>query len=273
MIKDIIRLRKQTKEQASLIHCITNPISIHDCANVILAAGAKPIMAEHPQEVHEITANAGALLLNLGNITDVRMESMEISLRCANSRGIPVLLDLVGVACSSLRFHYASRLLDIGGVTVLKGNMSELLAIAGQPSHSIGIDAGQEDVLNELNQRHIIPIFQALSRRTGAVILVSGQTDLIINQEEAYLLTGGHPMMGSVTGTGCMLGALCTAFLPVSEKPLHAVLLGTVMMGIAGETAVSLYPAPGHFQIGLLDQLYLLEDEEVLEKSRIQIYR
>lgn len=272
MIKDIIKLRQQTKDRSPLIHCITNPISIHDCANVILAAGAKPIMAEHPSEVSEITANAGALLLNLGNITDVRMKSMEIALKTAREAHTPVLLDLVGVACSKLRYNYARNLLDIGGISMLKGNMSELLAIAGQPSHSIGIDAGQEDGLNESNRRHIITIFQELSRQTGAVILASGQTDLVTSGDRVYLVNNGHPLMASITGTGCMLGALCTAFLPASN-PADAALLGVTLMGIAGETAASLYPGPGHFQMGLLDQLYLLEDEDIITKSQIQVYK
>lgn len=271
MIKDIIKLRKQIKEQAPLIHCITNPISIHDCANVILATGARPIMAEHPREAEEITSGANALLLNLGNITDVRMESMEISLACARSKDIPVLLDLVGTACSKLRLDYAQHLLATGGISVLKGNISELLAIAGEPSHSIGIDAGVEDALTEANSRQIIETFRELSRRTGAVILVSGKTDLITTSGDTYLLSNGSPMMSSITGTGCMLGAVCAAYLPGAD-PLTAVLLGTSLMGIAGETAESLYPGPGHFQIGLLDQLYLLKDDEIIEKARIQVW-
>ena len=160
MIKGMLELRKRIKREQPLIHCITNPISIHACANVVLALGARPIMAEHPAEVAQITATAGALMLNLGNITDVRMKSMEISLRTAKENEIPVLLDLVGTACSDLRFHYAKHLMEIGGIAVLKGNMSELLAIAGCPSHSIGVDAGEKDaVTNQIwlsvNRQHM----------------------------------------------------------------------------------------------------------------------
>ena len=140
-------LRKRIKEEKPLIHCITNPISIHDCANIILAAGTRPIMAEHPLEVEEITATAGALMLNLGNITDVRMESMERSLRTARKAGIPVLLDLVGVSCSSLRNDFSQNLLEIGGISVIKGNMSEILTAAGMPCHGAGIGARTEGAL------------------------------------------------------------------------------------------------------------------------------
>ena len=114
MRQRILQLRKRIKEEKPLIHCITNPISIHDCANVVLAVGARPIMAEHPAEVTGITASAGALMLNLGNITDARIESMKRSMRTAMENKIPVLLDLVGVACSDLRLDLARELLRIG---------------------------------------------------------------------------------------------------------------------------------------------------------------
>ncbi len=131
----IAEIRKYTKEAAPLIHCITNPISIHDCANIILAAGARPIMAEHPAEVAEITAVASALMLNLGNITDARIESIQRALKEANRRKIPVLLDLVGVTCSSLRREFARKLLTDGRFAVIKGNISEILAAADLPFH------------------------------------------------------------------------------------------------------------------------------------------
>ena len=120
MRQKLLKLRKQIKDDKPLIHCITNPISIHDCANVILAVGARPIMAEHPAEVADITASAGALMLNLGNITDARIESMKRSMRRAVENDIPVLLDLVGVACSGLRLDLARELMSIGHPAVLK---------------------------------------------------------------------------------------------------------------------------------------------------------
>ena len=122
-------VRDATKREQPLIHCITNPISIHGCANMILA------MAEHPMEVEGITKTAGALMLNLGNITDARIESMKRSARTAAKEGIPVLLDLVGVSCSKIRMELAMELIEKGKIQILKGNISELLAIAGQPFH------------------------------------------------------------------------------------------------------------------------------------------
>ena len=174
MRQRILQLRKRIKEEKPLIHCITNPISIHDCANVVLAVGARPIMAEHPAEVTDITASAGALMLNLGNITDARIESMKRSMRTAMENKIPVLLDLVGVACSDLRLDLARELLRIGHPAVLKGNMSELLAVSGLPSHAIGIDAGVEDALTEENIDGVSEVLKAFSRNNQAVVLATG---------------------------------------------------------------------------------------------------
>lgn len=145
-------VRNATKENSPLIHCITNPISIHGCANMILAVGARPMMAEHPLEVEDITRTAGALMLNLGNITDARMESMRRSVRVAMECGIPILLDLVGVTCSRIRMELARELIGFGQIQILKGNISELLAIAGQSFHGTGIDAGKEDAMTDENE-------------------------------------------------------------------------------------------------------------------------
>lgn len=226
-------------------------------------------MAEHPRETAQITKGAKALMLNLGNITDVRMESMEISLNTAKENGIPVLLDLVGTACSSLRLNYAGHLLEIGGISVLKGNMSELFAITERPSHSIGIDAGQEDALTEQNLPEILEVFRKLSRKTGAVILASGREDLIADEKEAYLVSNGVRMLSRITGTGCMQGAICTAYL-AGRKPVTAALLGAAMMGIAGELADFECRGPGSFQRELLDWLYTMDDCTLEKQSRIR---
>lgn len=138
LMKRMQEMRNYIRETQPLIHCITNPISIHDCANVILATGARPIMAEHPKEVEEITAVSSALMLNLGNITDVRMESMRLALAQANRDKIPVILDLVGVTCSHLRRRFAESLLEEGQFAVIKGNISEILAVASLPFHGTG---------------------------------------------------------------------------------------------------------------------------------------
>ena len=133
------------KQTNNLIHCITNPISINDCANLILALGAKPIMACHPDEVESITLNSSALALNLGNFDDIRAKSMMMSAKCAKGNKIPFILDLVGVACSTLRLNYAKELVSVACPTVIKGNISECKAFYGMTSHAHGVDADIQD--------------------------------------------------------------------------------------------------------------------------------
>ena len=300
MRQRILQLRKRIKEEKPLIHCITNPISIHDCANVVLAVGARPIMAEHPAEVTDITASAGALMLNLGNITDARIESMKRSMRTAMENKIPVLLDLVGVACSDLRLDLARELLSIGHPAVLKGNMSELLAVSGLPSHAIGIDAGAQDALTAENMETVSEVLRAFSRSNQAIVLATGKQDFVTDGERVVLVQNGSAALSGITGTGCMVGALTAAFLPGCEDNiakemmdsieagvrsgvemelngksgnyLAAAVLGTALMGIAGEEAEKISRGPGSFQVNLLDEIYGLSDRQLLNLLKIEMY-
>ena len=208
----IAEIRKYTKEAAPLIHCITNPISIHDCANIILAAGARPIMAEHPAEVAEITAVASALMLNLGNITDASIESIQRALKEANRRKIPVLLDLVGVTCSSLRREFARKLLTDGRFAVIKGNISEILAAADLPFHGTGIDAGSQDAISQANEASYCTTAKKLAEHLGCTVMATGKLDLIADRNQAFLIANGHTALSGITGTGCMVGALTAAY-------------------------------------------------------------
>ncbi len=186
-----------------LIHCITNPISMNQCANAILALGGRPIMAEHPDEVAEITATASALLLNLGNISDVRMSSMKISLKEANSRGIPVVLDAVGVSCSGLRRRFVRELLSEGKFFVIKGNYSEILAIYDDTYKGIGVDA-QDGIEEDI----IIRAAMSISKDNDSIVVATGKEDIVCDGDLFTRVAGGCDQMSSVTGTGCMLGAV-----------------------------------------------------------------
>ena len=145
MYEKLWSLRKQLQHSHNLIHCITNPISMNDCANAVLALGAKPIMAQHPMECEQITACSKALALNLGNFDDSRAIAMKKSLHCANENGIPVIVDMVGAGCSDLREAFAEKLLHEGKFSIIKGNLSELKAVSGRDSHALGIDVGDDD--------------------------------------------------------------------------------------------------------------------------------
>lgn len=300
LMKRMQEMRNYIRETQPLIHCITNPISIHDCANVILATGARPIMAEHPKEVEEITAVSSALMLNLGNITDVRMESMRLALAQANRDKIPVILDLVGVTCSHLRRRFAESLLEEGQFAVIKGNISEILAVASLPFHGTGIDAGAEDAISRENQSQRGEVAKSLAKTLGCAVLATGKKDLVAVSDQAFLVSNGDPALSGITGTGCMVGALTASYLPAvsiqslrssigtkatdsehlvgdsyaesesafSELVLSA-LLSVVTMGIAGEKATKVSRGPGSFQTALLDEIFCLSEEEFARKARI----
>lgn len=303
MIKELCALRAQIKRERPLIHCITNPISINACANAILAAGARPIMAEHPREAAQITASAAAFVGNLGNITDIRIESIGLSMKEAAERGIPSVLDLVGTACSSLRLQFAAELIEKTSPSILKGNITELRAVAGALRNSreqadrledeaamavrpkitagapailpeaadiqgIGVDARQQDSLSDENLYDIIREFSELSERTGSVILASGKQDLIVRKQEACLALNGVEMLSCITGTGCMLGALCGVYLTGGD-PFLAALTAVSVLNIAGEAADTPL-GPGSFQVRLFDSLYSVRDTFLAGKLNIK---
>lgn len=255
-MKTIREIRAEVYRKRPLIHCITNPISIHACANAILAVGAQPIMAEHPGEVRQITENADALVLNLGNITDVRMRSMGLSMEMAAEKRIPVVIDAVGVACSPLRLDFIRSLLEQGVPTVIKGNYSEILALYSGRCQAAGVDADPA-----MNAAAIFPAAAELAQRTGAVILASGKTDVVTDGRRMIRLYNGTPLLSRVTGTGCMLGALCGTYLTAASG-LDAAAAACAVLGICGERADS-NSGTGSFLVGLMDGLSTLGDRDL----------
>ena len=245
------------REQRPLIHCITNPISINQCANAILAAGARPIMAEHPAEVCEITEAADALMLNLGNIADARMQSMQLSLQAAKERNIPIILDAVGVACSGLRRDYIAGLLKIGIPTVIKGNYSEIYALYHAAYRSSGVDADAA-----VHEETIRNAAIHLAQEYHSVILASGRTDIVTDGTRLVQIKNGTPQLSTVTGTGCMLGALCGAYLPVCSG-MDAAVTACAVLGICGQLGET-----SGGMVNLLDALSTLTGAE-LEKYKV----
>lgn len=263
MIYKICDIREQVKIQNPLIHCITNPISINQCANVILSIGAKPIMAEHPKEVCEITDASDALMLNIGNITDARMESIMLSMAKAKERDIPVLLDIVGIACSKFRREYVLNLFKWYMPSVIKGNYSEIAALYDEEYSSRGVDA---DIF--LDVCHITEVSITLALKYKTVILATGQSDIITDGKRVIYVKNGTPALACVTGTGCMLGALCTTFMTVLT-PMDAALSACVYFGICGEMAKT-DKDNCSFMMNLIDRISILSKEEILKYMNLE---
>ena len=262
-MRRLSEIRGAVRENRPLIHCITNPISINQCANTVLAAGARPIMAEHPAEVDEITESADALVLNTGNITDVRMVSMEISLQAAAREGIPVVLDAVGTACSGLRRGFVLQLLETAAPAVLKGNYSEIYALYHAAYHSPGVDAD-----GELDEATVLDAARELAKRYGTVVLASGKTDIVTDGVKTARIKNGTPQLAAVTGTGCMLGALCGVFLSACPG-MDAASAACVMLGVCGQLAET-EKGCGTFMVSLLDALSTVTDAQLENKMNLE---
>ena len=261
----------KTAKNGPLIHCITNPISMMQCANTILGLGARPIMAEHPKEVKEITATAKALLLNLGNISDSRMQAMEIAFEVALARGIPVVIDAVGVSCSGLRREFLLNLLGkraSDSFLVIKGNYSEIMALYDESYRSEGVDAREGT-----GKEEIVIAAKWLSQRYKAVILASGAVDVITDGTETAYVENGCPELSMITGTGCMLGAICGSLL-AEKQDMDSVTKACMILGIAGEMAAEGDEVgAGTFLIRLLDNISLMTDEILEVRKRLEIRR
>ena len=260
---EINTVRNSVYEKRPLIHCITNPISINMCANAVLSAGARPIMAEHPLEVQEITATASALMLNIANITDVRMESIKKSSVTAKEYYIPSVLDIVGISCSQLRRNYVHELLAMHIPTVIKGNYSEICALSDEKYRSAGVDSHSSATFEKTLDSAV-----SASKKYHAVVLASGKTDIVTDGEKVAYIHNGSPRLAEITGTGCMQGALTAVYLSVAGGFESAVTACTVM-GICGELA-SVKEGTGSFYTALLDSLSLLRNADIEKYMRVE---
>lgn len=256
MREKLNKIRSLVRETEPLIHCITNPISINQCANGVLAVGARPVMAEHPSEVAEITETAKALMLNIGNITDARMESIPISAKTANKKGIPFMIDAVGIACSQHRRRFARSIIDNMHPDLIKGNYSEITALCNREYKSEGVDADKKVPFETVERAAI-----ELAKKYSCVILASGKTDIVTDGKRVVRINNGTPMLSRVTGTGCLLGALCACYMSVCND-MDAAVCACVVLGICGELAET-DKGTGSFAVGLMDKLSLLKDEEL----------
>ena len=230
----LLNLRKT----CPLIHNITNYVTANDCANIVIACGASPIMADDMDEVSEITSLCSGLNINMGTPNTRTVSSMLIAGKRANELNHPVVLDPVGVGASKLRRQTALKLLNEIKFTAIRGNLSELRTLAYETPNTNGVDVNISDKVTEENLSDIIAFAKAFSKKTGAVIAITGETDIVANSEKAYCIKNGHSMMSFVTGTGCQLSSMTAAFVAANKDyPLEAVAAAVCTMGYAGEIA------------------------------------
>jgi hydroxyethylthiazole kinase len=250
------------RESKPLIHNITNFVVMHYTANVLLACGASPVMAHAHNEVEEMVEHAGALVLNIGTLTDSWVTTMIKAGRRASDLGKPIVLDPVGAGATPLRTNAARAILFQTWVSVVRGNASEILSLSGHDSRTKGVDSIHtvDDAAHEAN---------TLARELGTTLAVTGPVDLVTDGRRTFMIEGGHPLMPFVTGTGCSATALVGAFLAVDKDPVSAATTALAFFGIAGEKAGAKAEGPGNFMMHLLDALYMLSPEEVEARCRI----
>lgn len=237
-------LLQKLRDRRPLVHAITNYVTANDCANLLLACGASPIMADDPAEAPEITAHADALVLNLGTLRRSVIPGMLACGRTANEKGIPVVLDPVGAGASALRTQTALDLLRQVRFAVIRGNLSEVETLARGHGGAPGVDS--TDRVTPDNLDACCALVRDLARRTGAVVAMSGTVDLVSDGQTVFCIRNGHPMMRLVTGTGCQLSCLAGAFAAANpDRPLEAAAAAVCAMGLCGEVA--------HDRLGPLD--------------------
>lgn len=235
MIQSTLR---RIREQKPLVHCITNSVTVNDCANSLLACGASPVMAEDPKEAAEMTAVSQALVLNLGTLSDRRLEAMQLAGRRANAVGIPVVLDPVGVGASTFRREAAATLLKEVRIGIIRGNLSEVMAVTIGKGKALGVEAGSGDVISEENLQQWAEQIRSWGRRLGTVVAVTGALDVMSDGERVVVCRNGHPDMRRISGTGCMLSAVMGACAAVSSgEMLEAAVSAACVMGLCGENA------------------------------------
>ncbi|MFH1489080.1 MAG: hydroxyethylthiazole kinase [Pseudomonadota bacterium] len=254
---------KNIREKKPLVHNITNYVVMNNTANALLACGASPVMAHAAEEVEEMVAFAGALVLNIGTLTPEWVESMLKAGRKANELHVPVILDPVGSGATALRTQSARRIVDEISITVVRGNASEVLSLAREGSRTKGVDS-----IHSVDEAADAAV--TLAGELGTTIAITGEIDLVTREGRILMIHNGHRMMGYVTGTGCTATALIGAFLAVDPDSVAASAAALAFFGLAGEMASGRAEGPGSFQVGLLDALYTMTEKELEKGAKIQ---
>lgn len=250
------------REQAPLVHNITNFVVMSSTANALLAIGASPVMAHAPEEIEEMTTIAGAVVINIGTLRGPWIESMKAATGAAATSRTPLVLDPVGAGASTLRTRTCEELLAAGPVTVIRGNASEILALASATAGTRGVDSVHT------TEQALGPAAE-LARRHNTVVCISGATDYVVDKEQQIAVSNGAPLMTRVTGMGCTATALVGAFVAVSDNPFLATAHAMTVMGIAGEMAAERCSGPGSLQVGFLDALHQLGEEDLRGRARV----
>lgn len=262
------------RERAPLVHCITNYVTVNDVANILLACGGSPIMADEPDDAEEITAICGGLTINIGTLNHRTIEAMHRAGRKARDLGHTLLLDPVGAGASRLRTGTAVSLMEELHFDVIRGNVSELKALALGSTTTQGVDANAADAVREENLEEMISFTKSYAASTGAIIAITGAIDLVADSCSCFVIRNGRPEMGRITGTGCQLSAMMNAYVTANpDRKLEAAAAATVLMGLSGEIGWDrMQPGDGNstYRNRIIDAVFNMDGKTLEEGAKIE---
>jgi len=258
-ITEIAGVISKVRNQTPLIQAITNYVTINDCANILLAYGASPAMVEALEEAYDFAKISSSIYINVGTLTkEQELAAVEAS-KSAKDNNVPLILDPVGCAAIPRKLQVIDKMLKLGRIDVIKGNAGEIKYLAGEQSKVRGVDSTDDG-------DGVLEASISLAKKYACIVAATGKVDIVTNGHETAYIYNGVEMLTKITGTGCMLGALCAAASSVIEDKLIAVIAAVVAMGVAGELAFKESKLPGTFKCKLLDSIYLL-NEEIIERE------
>lgn len=266
------KIIENVTEKTPLVHCITNYVTVNDVANMVLACGGSPIMADDAAEVEEITSICSALVINIGTLNERTIESMLRAGLRANEMGHPVILDPVGAGASTLRTQTALRLLGELDIAVVRGNSSEIRALATGMGGTSGVDANAADAVTEENLPQMIAFAKQFAQQMNTVVAITGAIDLVTDGKVCYTIRNGCAQMSKITGTGCMLTGVLGAYCGANpDTPLEAAAAAVCAMGMCGELAAARSAGTGSMRMVLMDVMSTLDVKTLEGGMKLEI--
>ena len=266
---------ENVRAKTPLVHNITNYVTVNDVANVLLAAGGSPIMSDDADDVEDITSICGGLNINIGTLNKNTIPSMFLAGKKANALGHIVLLDPVGAGASRLRTDTANRLMREVRFDAVRGNISEIKTLCTGSGTTKGVDADTVDAVTEANLDDGVALVKAFAGQTGCIIAVTGAIDLVSDGERCWCIRNGRPEMSRITGTGCQLSALTTAFLVANpEHKLEAAAAAVCTMGLAGEIGwANMQPGDGNstYRSRIIDAIFNMTGDALEEGAKYEL--
>lgn len=280
LLNNINETLSQIKEKNPLTHCITNSVTINDCANAVLAIGGSPFMAEDAEELKEVVTIADALVINIGKLSKEQINSMNVSAKVANETDTPIILDPVGVGVTELRNKTTMDLINNYNMAAIRGNITEIKSIAklvgviDENNTAKGVDVNIDDIITEENLSANGEIIRELAEKLDTTILASGPIDILSDGKTTIAIDNGDDMMPLITGSGCMLSSIVGSCVGGST-PLEGSLVAILAMNLAGEKARAKVDekdeGTGSFRAYLIDYLYKTDAESLINESNIRI--